>query len=50
MKKHEICSDAMRKQLKKVLDRNGRREKAEQVRRTLRGIRNRNQYIPDYAI
>lgn len=36
-----IASDAVRRQLKKVLDRNGRREKAEQVRNTLKGIKKR---------
>lgn len=37
-----IATDAVRRQLKKILDRNGRREKAEQVRKTLQAIRGRN--------
>jgi Arc/MetJ-type ribon-helix-helix transcriptional regulator len=36
-----IASDAVRKQLKKVLDRNGNREKAERVRQNLKTYKNK---------
>jgi hypothetical protein len=41
LQREPIATPAVRRQLNKVLDRGNNREKAEQVRKTLQGIKNR---------